>query len=178
MIIQSPSITILTAEDDPDDRVLVKEAFEESGQKNQLFFVEDGIDLLQFLRRQGSYKTADAAPRPDLILLDLNMPRKDGRETLAEIKADPDLRFIPVVVLTASSAEEDVRKTYTLGGAGFIMKPETFQGLVEVVKGLNQYWFDVVELVDDAYLAESRGSLPAKKWAGNDIPYKHHNTQE
>ncbi len=148
MINQIPSITILTAEDDPDDRVLVQDAFLESGQDNTLLFVKDGNDLLQYLHRQGDYATPGQAPRPDLILLDLNMPHKDGRQSLAEIKADPNLRSIPVVVLTASSSDEDILSTYNHGGAGFIIKPETFQGLVEVVKGLNQYWFEVVELAN------------------------------
>jgi CheY-like chemotaxis protein len=103
---------------------------------------------LQYLRRQGSFARPANAPRPDLILLDLNMPRKDGRESLAEIKADPDLRSIPVVVLTTSSAEEDIMKTYDLGGAGFITKPNSFKGMVDVVKCLSQYWFEIVELVD------------------------------
>jgi CheY-like chemotaxis protein len=145
---QTPSITILTAEDDPDDRVLVQDAFLESGQDNTLLFVQDGDDLLHYLRRQGSYATPEQSPRPDLILLDLNMPHMDGRQSLAEIKSDPNLRSIPVVVLTASSSDEDILYTYNLGGAGFIIKPETFQGLVEVVKGLNQYWFEVVELAN------------------------------
>ncbi len=145
---QFPSITILTAEDDPDDQILVQDAFQESGQENTLLFVQDGDDLLQYLRRQGSYARPGQAPRPDLILLDLNMPHKDGRQSLAEIKADPNLRRIPVVVLTASRSDEDVLCTYTLGGAGFIIKPDTFEGLVEVVKGLNQYWFEVVELAN------------------------------
>lgn len=140
---QSPPITILTAEDDPDDRQFVREAFLESGQTNTMVFVDDGIDLLQYLRKQGRHAEAT---RPDLILLDLNMPRKDGRESLAEIKTDPQLRGIPVVILTVSEEEEDILSTYNLGGAGFIIKPSSYQGWVEVVKGLNQYWFEVVEL--------------------------------
>ncbi len=144
---QNLSMTILTAEDDPDDCLLVEEAFQETGQDNRLVFVQDGITLLQYLRRQGSFVEPASAPRPDLILLDLNMPRKDGRESLAEIKADPDLRSIPVVVLTTSSAEEDVLRTYDLGGAGFITKPSTFKGMLDLIKGLNQYWFEVVELI-------------------------------
>jgi CheY-like chemotaxis protein len=142
----SQTITILTAEDDPDDCILVQDAFRESGQTDQLYFVKDGIQLLQYLRRQDSYAKPAVAPRPDLILLDLNMPRKDGRESLAEIKADPSLRGIPVVVLTTSSAEEDVLRTYDLGAAGYITKPDTFQALVEIIKGLKRYWFGVVEL--------------------------------
>jgi len=144
---QNLSLNILTAEDDPDDCLLVEEAFQECSQENHLFFVEDGITLLQYLRRQGSFAEPASAPRPDLILLDLNMPHKDGRESLAEIKADPDLRSIPVVVLTASNAEEDVFRTYELGGAGFITKPASFQGMLDLARGLNQYWFEVVELV-------------------------------
>ena len=142
---QLPSIIILTAEDDPDDRVLIQDAFQESGQENTLLFVQDGNDLLHYLRRQERFVVPGQAPRPDLILLDLNMPIKDGRQALAEIKADPNLRSIPVVVLTASKSDEDILTTYKLGGAGFISKPTTFMGLVEVVKGLNQYWFEVVE---------------------------------
>ena len=149
---QSPSITILIAEDDLDYQVLLQNAFVEIGQEIQLFFVRDGVDLLNFLRCQGKYTPPAFAPRPDLILLDLNLPRKDGRASLAEIKGDHDLRSIPVVVLTASSSEEDILYTYNLGGAGFIIKPDTFKGLVEVVKGLNQYWFEVVELVNDEYV--------------------------
>lgn len=137
-------ITILMAEDDADDRLLVQEAFRKSRLINDLFFVEDGEDLMDYLRRQGRY--AASVPRPGLILLDLNMPRKDGREALAEIKADPNLRRIPVVVLTTSKAEEDILRTYELGAAGFITKPVTFIGLVEVIKVLNKYWFEIVEL--------------------------------
>ena len=144
-----PCMTILTAEDDPDDCLLVEEAFEEVGQPNNLFFVQDGISLLDYLRRQGSFTKPSSSPRPDLILLDLNMPRMDGRESLAEIKADPYLRSIPVVVLTTSSAEEDVLRTYDLGCAGYITKPASFQGMLDLVKGLNQYWFKIVELVDN-----------------------------
>jgi CheY-like chemotaxis protein len=142
----SQPITILAAEDDPDDCILVQDAFSESGQTDRLYFVEDGVKLLQYLRRQDDYAEPAAAPRPDLILLDLNMPRKDGRESLAEIKADPNLRGIPVVVLTTSGAEEDVLYTYDLGIAGYITKPDTFQQLVEIVKGLKRYWSEVVEL--------------------------------
>ncbi len=144
-----PCMTILTAEDDPDDCLLVEEAFQEVRQTNNLFFVQDGIGLLDYLRRQGSYTEASSAPRPDLILLDLNMPRKDGRESLAEIKADPDLRSIPVVVLTTSSAEEDILHTYDLGCAGYITKPASYQEMLDLVKGLDQYWFTIVELVDN-----------------------------
>ncbi len=143
-----PSIIILSAEDDPDDCRLMEEAFRETGQDNRLLFVKDGISLLQYLRRQGGFAYPANAPRPDLILLDLNMPGKDGRESLAEIKSDPHLRAIPVVVLTNSNAEDDVLNTYDRGGAGFIIKPSSYEGMLDMVKCLSEYWFNIVELVD------------------------------
>lgn len=139
------SITILMADDDADDRMLTRDALEESRLGNDLRFVEDGQELMDYLRREGSYANADA-PRPGIILLDLNMPRKDGRQALQEIKADPELRRIPVVVLTTSKAEEDVLRTYDLGANSFITKPVTFEGLVEIIRALGNYWFRVVEL--------------------------------
>jgi two-component system, response regulator len=143
---QSRSFTILVEEDDPNDRLLDEEAFRESGLGNNLYFVQDSEELLHFLRQQGSYTVPESRPRPDLILLNMNILPKDGREALTEIKADPKLRCIPVVVLTNSKTEEDVLRTYDLGGAGFIVKPVTFEGLVEVVKVLGRYWFEIVEL--------------------------------
>jgi CheY-like chemotaxis protein len=139
------SISILIAEDDPDDRYLAKEALSESRLANQLYFVEDGEDLLDFLRHHGRY-AEEAPPRPGIILLDLNMPRKDGREALHEIKADPYLRRIPVVVLTTSKAEEDILRSYDLGVNSFIVKPVTFDGLVTTMQTLGRYWFEIVEL--------------------------------
>lgn len=137
-------ITILMAEDDADDRLLVKEAFQESHVANDLHFVENGVELLEYLREQGKFKGADHFP--DLILLDLNMPRKDGREALEEIKADPRLRKIPVVILTTSRAEEDILRSYDIGAAGYITKPVTFEGLVDAIKGLSEYWVQIVKL--------------------------------
>lgn len=137
---------ILMAEDDADDRLLVKEAFQESHVANNLHFVGDGVELLDYLRRQGTYVDSDHFPAPDLILLDLNMPRKDGREALEEMKADPHLRHVPVVVLTTSKAEEDVLRSYDIGAAGYITKPVTFAGLVEAVAGLSDYWVQIVRL--------------------------------
>jgi len=163
---QRQSITILTAEDDPDDRVMVKEAFQENGQDNHLFFVQDGLELLQYLRKQDIYTAPASAPRPDLILLDLNMPRMDGRQALAEIKADPDLRSIPVVVLTISNFQEDILRTYDLGGAGFIIKPETYEGMVEIVKVLNQYWFEVVELAGCEFMKNVKHIRKARSASG------------
>jgi len=139
-------ITILMAEDDADDHLLVKESFRENCLSNDLFFVQDGEELLQYLRQQGRYAAPASSPRPGLILLDLNMPRKDGREALQEIKADPSLRHIPVVVLTTSKTEEDILRSYNIGAAGFIIKPVTFEGRVEAIKILNRYWFEIVEL--------------------------------
>ncbi len=139
-------IVILLADDDPDDRMLAKEALEESRLANQLHFVEDGEELLDYLYRRGAYADPASSPRPGLILLDLNMPRKDGREALREIKADPQLRAIPIVVLTTSKAEEDIYRSYDLGVSSFITKPVAFEGLVEVMRTLGKYWFEIVEL--------------------------------
>ncbi len=139
-------ITILMADDDADDRLLTQEALEESRLANDLRFVEDGEELMDYLCRRDKYVNPDLSPRPGLILLDLNMPRKDGREALEEIKADPDLRQIPVVVLTTSSVEEDIFRTYDLGASSFITKPVTFEGLIEVINTLGIYWLEVVEL--------------------------------
>jgi CheY-like chemotaxis protein len=139
-------ILILMAEDDADDRLLVKEALEESRVLNELRFVEDGEELLDYLRKQGRYAADGASPRPGLVLLDLNMPRKDGREALREIKADPDLRRIPIVVMTTSKAEEDIFRSYDSGASSYITKPVTFDRLVELMKTLGQYWIEFVEL--------------------------------
>src|SRR6476660_3854813 len=143
---QPKPITIVLADDDADDRMLARDALAEARLANDLFFVQDGEELLDFLRHRGRFADPAAAPRPGLILLDLNMPRKDGREALAEIKADPDLRRIPVVCLTTSKAEEDSYRTYDLGVNSFITKPVTFEGLVSVMKALGTYWFEIVEL--------------------------------
>jgi CheY-like chemotaxis protein len=139
-------ITALVADDDPDDRMLTLEAWEESRLANGLHFVENGEELMDYLYRRGEYTHLVDVPLPGLILLDLNMPRKDGREVLREIKADSRLRLIPVVVLTTSRAEDDVLRSYDLGVNSFITKPVTFDALVEVIKTLAKYWFEVVKL--------------------------------
>lgn len=139
-------ITILIADDDADDRMLAKDALEENRLANDLHFVEDGEQLLNYLYRRGPYAEPSKSPRPGLILLDLNMPRLDGREALREIKADPSLRSIPVVVLTTSKAEADIFRTYDLGVNSFITKPVSFDGLVTIMKTLGRYWFEIVEL--------------------------------
>lgn len=143
---QRTTITILMAEDDEDDCLLAREALVESRLANDLRFVKDGEELMDYLHRRGKYSRVSDAPRPGLILLDLNMPRKDGREALKEIKTDPNLRQIPVVVLTTSKAEEDIYRIYDLGANSFITKPVTFSSLVEVMKTLGKYWFEIVEL--------------------------------
>jgi CheY-like chemotaxis protein len=140
------SITILMADDDDDDRMLAQKALRGSRLANDMRFVVDGEDLMRYLRRQAPYANGLDAPRPGIVLLDLNMPKMDGREALSEIKADPDLRHIPVVVLTTSRAEEDIIRTYDLGVNSFITKPVTFEGLVEVMQTLSHYWFEIVEL--------------------------------
>ncbi len=139
-------ITILMADDDADDRALTKEALEEGRLANTIRFVEHGEELLEYLRRTGRYAPPADAPRPGLILLDLNMPRKDGRAVLQEIKSDPDLRTIPVVVLTTSKADEDVYRSYDLGVNSYIVKPVTFEALVDILQTLEKYWFEIVEL--------------------------------
>ena len=151
MSTQKRSVTILMADDDEDDRLMTKEALEEARLKNDLRFVEDGEELMNYLRHQGEYTDDEKAPRPGLILLDLNMPRKDGREALKEIKADPELRRIPIIVLTTSKAEEDILRTYDLGVNSFITKPVSFDGLVEVMKSLALYWLEIVELPHDGW---------------------------
>ena len=140
------SVVILMADDDADDRELTRDALVESRLINDLHFVEDGVQLLDYLHQRGVYSRPGSAPRPGVILLDLNMPRKDGREALREIKSDPDLRNIPIVVLSTSKADEDIAQSYNLGANSFITKPVTFDGLVDVVRGLGKYWFDIVEL--------------------------------
>jgi two-component system, response regulator len=139
------TIDILMADDDSDDRLMAKEAFEENKLANNIFFVENGEELLEYLNNKGKYEGANN-PLPGLILLDLNMPKKDGREALKEIKSDPKLRRIPVVVLTTSKAEEDILRSYDLGVNSFISKPVTFDELVRVIRDLGNYWLGIVEL--------------------------------
>ena len=138
-------ITILCAEDDPEDRMLIEDAMEDSRLVNDLHFVEDGEQLMDYLYHRGKYTELSNVPLPGLILLDLNMPKKDGREALEEIKADPDLRRIPIVVLTTSKAEEDILRTYDMGVSGFVVKPVTLETLVSIMKTMSKYWFEIVE---------------------------------
>jgi CheY-like chemotaxis protein len=140
------SITILIADDDLDDQAMIHDAFLENRLANDLRFVENGEELMDYLNRKGAYANMEKSPKPGLILLDLNMPKKDGREALKEIKNNPELRGIPIVVLTTSKAEEDIYRTYDLGVNSFITKPVTFESLVEITKTLGRYWFEIVEL--------------------------------
>ena len=142
--VKSP--VVLMAEDDPDDRLLAQDALAESEVEAELHFVENGEELLDYLWHRGRYSEAASSPRPTLILLDLNMPRKDGREALRDIKADPDLRRIPVIVLTTSKADTDIGGIYELGANSFISKPVQFKALVKVMKMVGDYWFRIVEL--------------------------------
>ncbi len=143
---QMKPVVILMADDDADDCLLAREAFAESHLVNELRFVHDGVELMDYLFHRGKYSAPGAAPRPGMILLDLNMPLKDGREALREIKSHPDLKRTPVIVLTTSRAEEDIIHSYDLGVNSFITKPVTFGALVEVMQTLGRYWIEIVEL--------------------------------
>ncbi len=146
MTSERKSVVILVADDDEEDCMLIKDAFKEGLLMNGLRFVGDGEELMDYLHRRGKYKDPSTSPRPGIILLDLNMPRKDGRESLKEIKSDPDLKGIPVVILTTSREEEDVLRSYNLGANSYITKPVTFAGLVSAIKALGKYWLEIVEL--------------------------------
>ena len=142
-------VTILLADDDEEDRAMTISALREHRVANEIRCVGDGEELSDYLFNRGEYANADDHPKPGLILLDLNMPKKDGREVLAEIKADAGLRSIPVVVLTTSKAEEDIARTYDLGVNSFITKPVTFDGLVQAMDAFSRYWLEIVELPNE-----------------------------
>ncbi len=139
-------ITILLAEDTLDDQIVMRQAWQKTRLPNNLYSVADGEELLDYLHQRRQYSESGTAPRPDLILLDLYLPKIDGLEALQAIKADPNLRRIPIVVLTSSRTEEDIRRSYELGACSYLTKPMTFELLVEAVNTLGQYWFDIVEL--------------------------------
>ncbi len=145
----SSSIHILLAEDDPDDRLLTRRALEKSRLASTVDTVEDGEELMKYLRREGKYADAESASRPGLILLDLNMPRMDGREALKKIKSDSELRRIPVIVLTTSEAEQDILQTYDLGVNAFVTKPVTFDDLANTLQALGEFWFEIVKLPNE-----------------------------
>ncbi|BDA70370.1 response regulator receiver protein [Rivularia sp. IAM M-261] len=146
MIGRQTTVKILLADDDEDDCMLAREALAESRLSSELYVVRDGEELMDYLYHRGRYVSLSSSPRPGLILLDLNMPKKDGREALKEIKNDPELRKIPVIVLTTSKAPEDIYRTYELGANSFIIKPMNFTALVEVMRTIGKYWFEIVEL--------------------------------
>lgn len=137
---------VIIAEDDPDDRLLIQDALKEACQNVDVRFVQDGAEMIDYLNHKGQYLDPGKSPYPELILLDLNMPKKSGLEVLEEIKRDPALRTIPVVVLTTSRAPEHVAKSYELGGNGFIAKPSSYSELVELMANLDRYWFRTVQL--------------------------------
>lgn len=145
MTTHKDAIVILMADDDDDDYMLTQKALKESKLLNQLIRVKDGEELLDYLKGEGPYENEEVV-RPGVILLDLNMPRKDGREALREIKSDERFRDIPVVVFTTSKAEEDIYRSYQLGVNSFITKPVTFENLISVMQALGKYWFEIVEL--------------------------------
>ncbi|CCH55477.1 response regulator receiver protein [Fibrisoma limi BUZ 3] len=140
-----PAMTILIADDDIDDRMFLERALRQNGYTQEIQFVEDGEELMEYLHRIGRYNELNA-PWPNLLILDLNMPRKNGFQALEEIKEDPKLRRLPVVVMTTSSADEDVVKTYNLGVNSFVTKPFNFNRLVEMIGALKTYWMDTVKL--------------------------------
>ena len=148
-------ITILLADDSEDDRLMTREALAESFVHNPLREVEDGEEVMDYLQRRGAYTNPDDAPRPGLILLDLNMPRKSGHEALQEIKADPSLRSIPVVMLTTSQAEADIVLSYDLGVSSFISKPVSFAALVETMRAFGKYWIEIVVIPQSDELPQS-----------------------
>lgn len=139
-------VTLLMADDDEDDRLFARNALKKSRLANKIRFVEDGQELLDYLHHTGNYADPKLAPRPGLILLDLDMPRVDGMAALKAIKSSPELRSIPIVILTTSTAEQDIVQSYDLGVNSFITKPVTFDQLVAVMEGVTQYWFQLVEL--------------------------------
>ncbi|MEA4908014.1 MAG: response regulator [Chloroflexi bacterium] len=144
MATQEPVHTILVAEDDPDDQLLLRDALKATYLNSKMYFVQDGAELMDYLKHCGSFSDAALAPRPELILLDLNMPRKDGRQALKEIKNDPQLRRIPTIVMTTSSAESDVHHAYDNGTNAYIVKPEHFEELVTILQVLDRHWFQTV----------------------------------
>lgn len=146
MNVKQHPISILVADDDPDDRLLIKDALDEVRLANVVDFVEDGEQLIDYLYARNGFEDREGKPLPGLVLLDLNMPRKDGREALQEIKADPKLRRMPVVILTTSKAEEDIFRTYDLGVNSFVVKPVSFEELMKTMSMVSEYWLQIVQL--------------------------------
>ena len=140
---------ILMADDDEDDVILVRDAFERNKLINDMRVVVYGGELIDYLKRRGAYADPENSPRPDIVLLDLNMPRKDGRQALEEIRADPNLRDIPVIVLTTSQSHTDVYRSYHMGANSYITKPVTFESMCEIIKMLGEYWLQIVRLPNE-----------------------------
>lgn len=139
-------VIVVVADDDEDDRLMTREAFQESGLANKVLFVQDGVELMDYMYRRGKFADPESSPRPGLILLDLNMPRMDGHEALKLLKSDEALRPIPVTIFTTSKAQEDIVRTYGLGSNCFVTKPVSFTGLVDTIRQLGNFWFDLVEI--------------------------------
>jgi len=137
---------ILMVDDDADDRMMTEKALRKNRVINPVLFLQDGEELMEYLKRKGRFSDPQISPRPCFILLDLNMPKMDGRKALLFVKADPELKKIPVVVLSTSSAEEDILRSYNLGANSFITKPVNFDGLVTTMESLKNYWLEIVEL--------------------------------
>ena len=154
-------LTILVADDDDIDRGFIRRAWEKSRAANDLRFVKDGEELIEYLNHAGKFSDPASSPRPAVILLDLNMPKKDGREALREIKADPKLRQIPIIVLTTSQAEEDICRSYDLGANSYIAKPATFEALVDALQVLGRYWIEIVDLQPAAGPESHEGNIMA-----------------
>ncbi|MDX8386682.1 MAG: response regulator [Gallionella sp.] len=139
-------MTILIAEDDEDDIALAREAAQETHLSTDLHFVKDGQELMDYLKHASAYTDLDSSPRPCMILLDLNMPRKDGRQALKEIKSDPAIKDIPVIIFTTSTAASDINQAYEIGANSYLVKPVSYTGLVEVMEHLKSFWLELVEL--------------------------------
>lgn len=146
MELEKKTFTILIAEDDRDDRQIIQEALEENKLISDIYFVADGEELINYLFRRGKYSDPETFPKYDLILLDLNMPKKDGREALREIKSNPDFKGIPIVILTTSDSKDDIRSSYNIGANSFITKPASYSGFIDTVKTIVNYWFETARL--------------------------------
>lgn len=148
-------VTILMADDDPDDYYLMKEALSEKGVNSHLLLVSDGVELMDFLLHRGRFADSVEAPRPQLILLDLNMPRIDGREALAKIKTIAETKEIPIIIFTTSRDSIDIHQSYLAGANSYIAKPTTFEGLLSIVDSMKTYWMETVVLPDQEFLSEN-----------------------
>jgi len=146
MTSERKNFTILLVEDDPVDTELLIEALQDDRLVNEIKYVRDGTELMNYLRQEDGFGDKTQSPRPDLILLDLNLPKMDGREALKEVKSDPNFRRIPVIVMTTSRSEEDIYLSYNLGANSYIVKPFSFDSMVEIIRSVKKYWFDIVEL--------------------------------